>query len=92
MTTATKLDTRTLKVPGATLTYDVRRNEASTEPILLLVGQPMAAAGFATLASHFPDRTIVTFDPRGSERSVKDDPASEVERIPVGNTCVTRSW
>jgi pimeloyl-ACP methyl ester carboxylesterase len=37
----------------------------------------MAAAGFGTLASHFPDRTIVTYDPRGSERSTKDDPATE---------------
>src|SRR4029079_7042488 len=30
-----------------------------------------------TLASHFPDRTVVTYDPRGVERSTKDDPASE---------------
>ena len=29
-----------------------------------------------TLASHFPDRTVVTYDPRGVERSVKADPAS----------------
>ena len=36
----------------------------------------MGAGGFATLASHFPDRTIVTYDPRGVERSVKTDPAS----------------
>jgi pimeloyl-ACP methyl ester carboxylesterase len=36
----------------------------------------MGAAGFATLASHFPDRTIVTYDPRGAERSTKSDPMS----------------
>jgi pimeloyl-ACP methyl ester carboxylesterase len=36
----------------------------------------MGAGGFATLASHFPDRTIVTYDPRGVERSVKADPSS----------------
>jgi pimeloyl-ACP methyl ester carboxylesterase len=36
----------------------------------------MAAAGFVTLASHFGDRTVITYDPRGSERSQKDDPAS----------------
>src|SRR4029079_15421712 len=35
----------------------------------------MGAAGFATLGSHFPDRTVVTYDPRGAERSVKADPA-----------------
>src|SRR5215218_5725619 len=72
------MTTHTLDVPGATLTYDVRRNHASTEPILLLIGAPMGAAGFGTLAQHFPDRTVVTYDPRGSERSLKTDPASSV--------------
>jgi len=69
--------TRTLDVPGATLTYDVRRNETSTEPPLFLIGSPMGAAGFGTLASHFPDRTVVTYDPRGAERSTKEDPSTE---------------
>ena len=36
----------------------------------------MGAGGFVTLASHFPDRTVVTYDPRGVERSVKADPTS----------------
>ena len=72
-TTTTHMTTHTLDVPGATLTYDVRRNEASTEPILLLIGLPMGAAGFGTLAKHFADRTVVTYDPRGSERSVLTD-------------------
>ena len=76
-TTTTQQATRTLDVPGATLTYDVRRNDATTEPPLFLIGSPMAAAGFATLASHFADRTVVTYDPRGSDRSVKVDPSSE---------------
>ena len=75
--TTTEPTTRTLDVPGATLTYEIRRNEVSTEPILFLVGSPMAAAGFGTLVGHFPDRTIVTYDPRGSERSTKDDPTTE---------------
>ena len=75
---ATQTTTHTLDVPGATLTYDVRRNEASTEPILLLIGSPMGAAGFGTLSQHFSDRTVVTYDPRGVERSVKADPASPV--------------
>jgi len=64
-------------VPGATLTYDVRRSETSTEPPLFLIGSPMGAAGFGTLASHFPDRTVVTYDPRGAERSTKEDPSTE---------------
>lgn len=76
MTTATEPETRTLDVPGATLTYDVRLQQASTEPPLFLIGSPMAAAGFVTLAGHFTDRSLITYDPRGSERSVKDDPTS----------------
>jgi pimeloyl-ACP methyl ester carboxylesterase len=72
----TQMTTHTLDVPGATLTYDVRRNDASAEPILLLIGAPMGAAGFGTLSRHFADRTVVTYDPRGVERSTKTDPAS----------------
>ena len=68
----TEMTTYTLEVPGATLTYDIRSG-AGDEPPLFLVGSPMGAAGFETLASHFPDRTIVTYDPRGSERSTKPD-------------------
>jgi uncharacterized protein YndB with AHSA1/START domain/pimeloyl-ACP methyl ester carboxylesterase len=75
---STKMTTHTLDVPGATLSYDVRRNDASTEPILVLIGSPMGAAGFGTLAQHFSDRTVVTYDPRGVERSVKTDPTSPV--------------
>jgi pimeloyl-ACP methyl ester carboxylesterase len=74
--TMTEPTTRTLEVPGAVLTYDVRRNDATTQPPLFLIGSPMGAAGFGTLASHFPDRTIVTYDPRGAERSTKADPST----------------
>jgi pimeloyl-ACP methyl ester carboxylesterase len=76
-TSTTEKTTSTLAVPGATLTYDVRRNAASSEPVLMLIGSPMGAGGFDTLAGHFPDRTVVTYDPRGVERSTKDDPSSE---------------
>jgi pimeloyl-ACP methyl ester carboxylesterase len=38
-----------------------------------MIGQPMAASGFGALASHFPDRTVVTYDPRGIGRSVRKD-------------------
>ena len=76
MTTLTEPTTHTLTVPGAVLTYDVRRNDASTEPILLLIGSPMGAAGFGTLAGHFTDRTVATYDPRGVERSTKADPGA----------------
>ncbi len=75
MTTSVAPTTRSIAVPGATLTYDVRPADTTT-PVLLLIGSPMDAAGFATLASYFTDRTVVTYDPRGVERSPKDDPAS----------------
>lgn len=67
--------TRTLDVPGATLAYDVRDGRGEGPP-LLLIGSPMGAGGFATLAGHFTDRTVVTYDPRGVERSPKHDPAT----------------
>jgi pimeloyl-ACP methyl ester carboxylesterase len=74
--TMTEPTSQTLEVPGAVLTYDVRRNDSSTNPILLLIGSPMGAAGFGTLARHFTDRTVVTYDPRGSERSTRTDGAT----------------
>jgi pimeloyl-ACP methyl ester carboxylesterase len=73
----TEPKTYTLDVPGAVLTYDVRGNEDSTEPPLLIIGSPMGAAGFVTLAGHFTDRTVITYDPRGVERSRRTDGATE---------------
>jgi hypothetical protein len=67
------MTTRTLDIPGTTLTYDVRRNEASNEPPLFVIGSAMAT-GFATLSSHFGDRAVITYDPRGCERSVLTNP------------------
>jgi pimeloyl-ACP methyl ester carboxylesterase len=75
MTVHTEQATRTLDAPGATLTYDVRPGTGSDIP-LFLIGSPMGAAGFGTLSGHFPDRTVITYDPRGAERSTKDDPTS----------------
>jgi pimeloyl-ACP methyl ester carboxylesterase len=75
--TMTEPMSHTLEVPGAVLTYDVRHNDSSTDPILLLIGSPMGAAGFGTLAQHFTDRTVVTYDPRGSERSNRTDGAMQ---------------
>ncbi|HEX6129845.1 MAG TPA: alpha/beta hydrolase [Candidatus Limnocylindria bacterium] len=74
--TLTETTTRTLEVPGATLTYELRPGGAPDAPPLFLIGSPMAAAGFGSLASRFADRTVVTYDPRGSERSTKADPSA----------------
>jgi pimeloyl-ACP methyl ester carboxylesterase len=73
----TEITTQTLDVPGAVLTYDIRRASDTAEPPLFLIASPMGASGLGTLASHFPDRTVVTYDPRGVERSRKDDPTTE---------------
>jgi len=71
----TEPKTHTLDVPGVVLSYDVRADDASTEPVLLIIGSPMGAAGFVTLAGHFTDRTVVTYDPRGAGRSPRTDGA-----------------
>src|SRR6266567_7230298 len=76
-TIMTEAKTHTLDAPGAVLHYDVRSNDASTQPVLLLIGSPMGAEGFVTQAGHFTDRTVVTYDPRGAGRSKRTDGASE---------------
>jgi pimeloyl-ACP methyl ester carboxylesterase len=76
MTTPT-ITTHTLAVPGARLTYDVRGTLGDGPP-LLLIGSPMGADGFGTLAGHFPDRTVVTYDPRGVGRSTRTDGSGEL--------------
>ncbi|MEV0273802.1 alpha/beta hydrolase [Hamadaea sp. NPDC050747] len=68
--------TSTVDAPGAVITYDVRPADGTTEPALLMIGSPMDAGGFAELAARFPDRTVVTYDPRGTGRSPKAEPAS----------------
>ncbi len=73
----TEPKTHTLDVPGAVLHYDVREAKASTAPILLMIGSPMGADGFASLADRFPDRTVVTYDPRGVGRSTRYDNSAQ---------------
>jgi pimeloyl-ACP methyl ester carboxylesterase len=75
MTLAQKT-TSTLAVPGATLTYDVRPGGLPDATALFLIGSPMGAAGFGTLSGHFTDRTVITYDPRGSERSQLTEPTT----------------
>src|SRR3954463_9472275 len=67
--------THTLETADADIAYDVHGPlpTADGRPPLFMIGQPMAASGFGTLASHFPDRTVVTYDPRGLGRSIRRD-------------------
>jgi pimeloyl-ACP methyl ester carboxylesterase len=67
--------TQTLETPEVDIAYDVfgPLPTADGRPPLFMIAQPMDASGFATLASHFPDRTVVTYDPRGLGRSIRKD-------------------
>src|SRR5256714_1840219 len=69
------METRVLATSGADIAYDVRGPlpTADGRPPLFMIGQPMDATGFATLATYFPDRTVVTYDPRGLGRSRRTD-------------------
>jgi pimeloyl-ACP methyl ester carboxylesterase len=70
MTTMHRLETA-----DADIAYDLHGPlpTADGRPPLLMIGQPMDASGFGALASHFPDRTVVTYDPRGLGRSTRRD-------------------
>ena len=67
--------THMLETAEVDIAYDVYGPlpTADGRPPLFMIGQPMDASGFATLASHFPDRTVVTYDPRGLGRSTRTD-------------------
>ena len=73
-----EMTTHMVEVPGATLTYDVRQPEGATNRRpLFIFGSPMGASGFEQLVHHLTDRTVITYDPRGMERSVRE-PGSEL--------------
>lgn len=71
-----------LETAGVDLAYDVHGSLPPDDgrPPLLMVGHPMDARGFAALASLLPDRTVVTYDPRGIGRSVRKD--GRVDHVP----------
>jgi pimeloyl-ACP methyl ester carboxylesterase len=77
------MTTHTLQTDEADIVYDVRGPlpPADGRPPLVMIGQPMTADGFTALASHFPDRTVVTYDPRGLGRSTRKD--GRVENTPT---------
>jgi pimeloyl-ACP methyl ester carboxylesterase len=67
--------THILQTDEADIAYDVHGPlpTADGRPPLFMIAQPMTAGGFDTLASCFPDRTVVTYDPRGLGRSARKD-------------------
>ncbi|WP_328502599.1 alpha/beta hydrolase [Streptomyces sp. NBC_00457] len=74
--------TQMLKTPEVDLAYDVHGPlpPVGGRPPLFMIGQPMDASGFGVLASHFPDRTVITYDPRGLGRSTRRD--GRVDHVP----------
>jgi pimeloyl-ACP methyl ester carboxylesterase len=64
-----------LRIAEADIAYDVHGPLPTPDgrPPLFMIGQPMTAGGFGALASYFPDRTVVTYDPRGLGRSARRD-------------------
>jgi pimeloyl-ACP methyl ester carboxylesterase len=77
-TKETMVEARALKVPGATLYYEVR----GSGPVLLgISGGPTDAGMFADLGGRLADRyTVVSYDQRGHSRSTLD---GEPEDIPI---------
>ncbi|HEV8557627.1 MAG TPA: alpha/beta hydrolase [Actinophytocola sp.] len=73
---------RVLETAEVDLVYDVRGTVPAEDgrPPLVMIGQPMDAGGFSTLASYFPERTVVTYDPRGLGRSLRKD--GRVDNVP----------
>jgi pimeloyl-ACP methyl ester carboxylesterase len=71
-----------LATPEVDLVFDVHGQLPISDgrPPLVMIGQPMGASGFSALASHFPDRTVITYDPRGIGRSARKD--GRVDHVP----------
>jgi pimeloyl-ACP methyl ester carboxylesterase len=66
---------RVLTTPEVDLVYDVHGPLPTTDgrPPLMMIGQPMDASGFRALRLLLPDRTVITYDPRGLGRSKRKD-------------------
>src|SRR5712691_10981477 len=79
----TPMTTHKLVTTEAEIVYDVGGPlpTADGRPPLFMIAQPMDASGFTTLASYFPDRTVITYDPRGLGRSIRKD--GQVDNAPT---------
>jgi pimeloyl-ACP methyl ester carboxylesterase len=77
------MKTLSIDIGTADIVYDIEGELPASDgrPPLLMIGQPMDAGGFRALASQFPDRVVVTYDPRGLGRSVRRD--GDVRNSPV---------
>jgi pimeloyl-ACP methyl ester carboxylesterase len=66
----------TLRVPGASLYFEIR---GSGPMLLMIAGGDGGAAGFTNVANHLAGQyTVVTYDRRGSYRSSLDEPVEDM--------------
>jgi pimeloyl-ACP methyl ester carboxylesterase len=81
MGSISKINTKTLDVPGASLYYEVR----GTGPILLLMpGGPADATTFRKIEDRLASRyTVVTYDPRGLSHSSSLDPVDDSRMVEI---------
>lgn len=78
---AAKVDAKTLKVPGASIYYEVR----GSGPVLLCIpGGPADSGEFQKLAAELaPHYTLVTYDPRGLSRSSLEGPFDDEQAMEI---------
>jgi pimeloyl-ACP methyl ester carboxylesterase len=78
--TISKTESKTLKVPGATIYYET---QGSGPMLVMIPGGPADAGVFAGLARSLADRyTVLAYDPRGISRSILDG-APEDQQVEV---------
>jgi pimeloyl-ACP methyl ester carboxylesterase len=75
------MKTERLKVPGATIYYEVR----GSGPVLLMMpGGPADAGAFRRIAGHLDSHyTVVTYDPRGLSHSTLDAPIQDEQIVQI---------
>jgi len=72
---------KTLTVPGATISYEVR---GSGPVVLCIPGGPATAGAFSKLADELvSDHTVVTYDPRGLSHSPLTGPFDDARAIEI---------
>src|SRR6266568_7675772 len=76
MSAGSEVETRTVKVPGATLYVEVR---GAGQVLLCISGGPTDAGMFTDLAGRLADRyTVVSYDQRGHSRSALDGGPADI--------------
>jgi pimeloyl-ACP methyl ester carboxylesterase len=81
MATMSSISSRKLKVPGASLYYEVR---GSGPALLLMPGGPADATTFRSIEDSLARRyTVITYDPRGLSHSELDEPIDDDRMVEI---------